>query len=179
MIINQEYLKVYSPLPKNYQMDEIINYVSVAEKIWIRPILGDELFDEIQEQIDDDNLSEENATLLTDGGVWQLLGFATALEAVPLVWAHVSEVSITKGHSDNSDALSLKELSHVEQHLRNQVEVLKENVIKFLNEHCDSYELFATSSCCSCSCCGQNIGLAKPNPNAQIYSPRKRNTDIK
>lgn len=178
MIINSEYLLANCPLPVNYQTDELMQYVPLTESVWIRPILGDALFDEIQQQIDEDNLSEENATLLVDGSVWRLLSFAVCLEALPLIWAHMSEVSVTKGHSENSDALSLKEISYVEQHLRRQVEALKEQLIDFLNTYCNQYPLFVNSDCCTC-CCGDKLGLKNPNKMFQVYSTRRKRTDIK
>lgn len=178
MIINEKYMKEFGIFPENYQMTEVMQYVPIAESIWIKPVLGDALFDEIQEQIDNDELSEENATLLVDGSVWRYLAMATALEMYPLLWAHLSEVSVTKGKSENSDPLTLKETAYVEQHIRRQVEVLKEEVIKFLNTYCNQYPLFVNSECCTC-CCGDKLGLKKPNKMSQVYSPRRKRTDIK
>lgn len=179
MIINEKYMKEFGIFPENYQMTEVMQYVPIAESIWIKPVLGEALFDEIQEQIDNDELSEENATLLVDGSVWRYLAMATALEMYPLLWAHLSEVSVTKGKSENSDPLTLKETAYVEQHIRRQVEVLKEEVIKFLNTYCDQYPAFVGSDFCSCSCCGEKLGLKRPNPMNQVYSPRRKRTDIK
>lgn len=179
MIINKQYLLQYSPLPSNYQVDELLNYVNVAEKTWIVPVLGEELYEDLQQQIDDDELSEEYGTLLTEGGLWQYLSFATVLEALPIIWSNFSEVGITLGKSENSDSVSLKDMTYIEHHIRNQVEVLKESLIKYLNDHCDSFPLFAVSDCCQCACCGDKLGMAKPNPALQLYSPRRRRTTLK
>ena len=43
MIINKSNIAKYSILPINYNYDEILNYVDIAEKIWILPILGYDL----------------------------------------------------------------------------------------------------------------------------------------
>ena len=179
MLINKKYFLEYSPLPSNYQVDEILNYITVAEKVWVKPIIGTELYDDLQQQIDEDNLSEEYATLLTEGGLWQYLSFATVLESLPIIWANFSQVGITLGKADNSDSASLKDMTYIEQHIRNQVEVLKEQLIDYLNTYCDNFPLFGYSDCCHCSCCGDKIGLKKPNPNNQIYTPRRRNTTIR
>ena len=77
MIINEKYLKQYSPIPVNYNMAEVKNYIPVAEKIWVIPLIGSDLFEEIDEQVKNNTVSEENATLLTEGGLWQYLAFAT------------------------------------------------------------------------------------------------------
>ena len=178
MIINQTYLKKYSPIPLNYNMAEVMNYVGVAEKIWVKPLIGYELFDEIEQQVKDNQVTEQIATLLTEGGLWQYLSFATVYEALPMIWAHISEVGITKGKSDNSDSLELKDLTLVQQHLRNQVEVLKDQLKKWLCEH---NETFPNMDCCACgcSCCNQQPMLNKPNPNFEMYSTRRPCTDLR
>ena len=178
MIINDKYFKQYSPIPVNYNMAEIKNYIPVAEKIWVKPLIGNDLFDEIDEQVKNNTVSETNATLLTEGGLWQYLSFATVYEALPMIWSHISEVGVTKGKSDNSDSLDLKDMTYVSQHLRNQVEVLKDQLKKWICEHQESFPLADICSC-GCSTCGNVAALNAPNPNFELYGTRRRNTNLK
>lgn len=179
MIINEKYFKQYSPIPLNYNMAEVKNYIPVAEKIWVKPLIGYDLFDEIEYQVKNNEVSETNATLLTEGGLWQYLAFATVYEALPMIWSHISEVGVTKGKSDNSDSLDLKDMTYVSQHLRNQVEVLKDQLKKWICEH---YETFPLADVCACNCdccCNSNPKLNAPNPQYQVYKPYKRNTNLR
>lgn len=177
MIINEKYFKQYSPIPVNYNMAEIKNYIGVAEKIWVKPLIGNELFDEIEEQIEKNEVSDENATLLTEGGLWQYLSFATVFEALPMVWSHISEIGITKGKSENSDSLTLKDMTYVSQHLRNQVEVLKDQLKKWICEHYEYYPK-ADVCACGCSCCHQPQ-LNAPNKLQELYTTRRKNTNLR
>lgn len=95
-------------------------------------------------------------------------------------YLHISEVGITKGSSDNSDSVDLKDINYIETHLRKQVEVRKDNLIKWLKEYGDNYPLYTSSDCdCEEACsCGGNGKLKNPNPYLQIYSPRKIKTKI-
>lgn len=179
MIINEKYMKQYSPIPLNYNMAEVKNYIPVAEKIWVIPLIGSDLFEEIDEQVADNEVSPENATLLTEGGLWQYLAFATVYEALPMIWSHISEVGVTKGKSDNSDSLDLKDMTYVSQHLRNQVEVLKDQLKKWLCEHYDSFPTVDVCACGCSSCCNHDAKLNYPNPQAQIYSTYRKNTNLK
>lgn len=179
MLISKKYLQQYSPLPKNYDITNLLPYVSIAESIWVKNLLGEDLFDEIQNQVDENNLSEENATLLTEGGLWQYLAFATLHEGLPFIWARITEAGIQLGHSDNSDSVDIKDLTIFQQHIRNQVEVLKENVLSFLCNHAMSYPLFDTSQCDGCGCCNTNNTLKYPNPQRLIYSLPRRGTKIR
>ena len=177
MIINEKYLKQYSPIPLNYNLAEVKNYIPVAEKIWIIPLIGVDLFDEIDQQIQDNSLSDENQALLTEGGLWQYLSFAVCYEALPILWSHISEVGITKGKSENSESLSLKDITYVQQHLRQQVEFLKDAVKKYISEH---NEYFPLVNNCDCDCsCNRKAKLNKPNPMFELYSTRHKQTNLK
>ena len=178
MIINKKFFAEYSPIGKNYDYSEIMLYVPVATEIWIRPLIGSDLLDEIEKQVQENNVSETNAALLTEGKLWQYLCYATCYEGLPFLWTNISEVGITLGHSDNSDSITLKDLTYIQQHLRNQVEVLKDSVKRYICEHYLYYPL-ADVCACNCDCCCQtNPKLNNPNPQYQVYKPFKRNTNL-
>ena len=132
----------------------------------------------MQEQVKENNLTPENATLLVEA-IYPYLGFAVAYEAAPTTWAHFSEVSITKGHSDTSDALDLKEMAYIQQHLRSQVEARKDFAIQWINDHIEYYPLIAQCKGCECSCCQSNAKLNAPNPYQQLHTTRRKCTDLK
>ena len=181
MIINKQYLGKYSPLPQlgNYDFNEIMNYVTVAQEIWLKPILGDSFMDELEYQVAHNQVSDENATLFTEGGLYQYLAYATCLEGLPFIWANFSQVGITLGKSENSDSITLKDLAYIEGHLRRQTEFLKDKFINWLCSHIDSFPLFDPKGKCSCcdSCCNEK-GLNEPNPNWSIYTTKKRCTEL-
>jgi len=180
MLINKKYLSEYSPLPKNYDVANLMPYVNVAEKIWVVDLVGIEFYLELSEQVQKNELSEENATLLTEGGLWQYLAYATLYEGLPFIWARITEAGIQLGKSDNSDSIDIKDLTVFQQHLRNQVEVLKEQLIKWLCTHAESFPLFDTCQCDECGCgCGKDASLKYPNPQRIIYGTPRRCTSIK
>ncbi|WP_406535481.1 hypothetical protein [Methanobrevibacter sp.] len=175
-IINEKWLKEFSPIPLNYNMKELHNYVKLAEAIWLVPIIGNDFYDELLEQVAENNLSDENSTALVEA-IYPYLGFAVAYEALPVLWAHISEVGITKGKSDNSDSLDLKDMTYVSQHLRTQVEARKDYCKKWL---CERNESFPLLNCCACgcSCCNDNAKLNYPNPMKQLYTTNRKCADL-
>jgi len=181
MIINKKYLAEYSPLPQNYDFTEIFQYVPTAELTWIIPILGEPLYEEINEQVSSNTISPENGTLLTEGNLWRLLGHATVLEGLPFLWVNISQVGLTLGKSENSDSATLKDLTFIQSHLRSHVETLKDAVIKFLDDHHESYPLYQPKNCgCNDNCSCQPKGhLNSPNPMVQLYTPPRKDIDIK
>lgn len=179
MIINKKYFKEYGILPLNYDLTEVMLYVPLAEKIWVLPILGEMMYDEIQEQVDNNTLSDENSTLLVKI-LWRYLTHCTILEALPIIWSHFTEVGLTKGKSDNSDSVSLKDLAYIEAKIRAQVEALKDELVKFLHDHYTSFPLWNGNCGCYNDCCNAAKGkLNKPNPYYQLYKPLQCDTRLK
>lgn len=175
-IINEKWLKEFSPIPLNYNMKELHNYIKLAETIWLVPIIGHDLYDELLDQVANNNLTDVNSTALVEA-IYPYLGFAVALEALPIMWAHVSEVGITKGKSDNSDSIDLKDMTYVQQHLRTQVEARKDYCKKWLCNHNAYYPMLDCCSC-GCDCCQGNAKLNKPNPFQQLYTTNRKCTDL-
>ena len=177
-IINEKWLKEFSPIPLNYNMKELHNYIKLAEAIWIVPVIGQTFYDELIDQVAENDLTEDNSTALVEA-IYTYLGFAVAYEALPVMWAHISEVGITKGKSENSDSLELKDMTYVQQHLRTQVEARKDFCKKWL---CERNTLFPNIDCCACgcSCCNENNGkLNNPNPYKQLYTTKRRHTELR
>lgn len=178
-LINEKWLKEFSPIPLNYNAKELHNYIKLAETIWILPIIGQTYYDELLDQVSKNNVSEANSTALVEA-IYPYLAFAVAHEALPIMWAHINEVGITKGKSDNADSLDLRDLTFVQQHLRSQVEARKDYCKKWFCEH---YSQFPTVDDCACeckSCCNSVSGkLNYPNPMNQMYTTLRRRTKIK
>lgn len=186
MIINKKYLKAYSPLPSNYDVTEVLNYVDIAERLWVVPVIGQDLYDEIAEQVSSNQVSEENATLLTTGGLWQFLSYATVLQGLAFLWVNISSIGITLGKSDNADSVSMKDLTYVENGLRRTVEILKDQLLDWLDSHADSFPLYVPRPCgCgstvgNCGCGVQIEGrLNLPNPMQLVYTTRDKDTTLR
>lgn len=178
MLINKKILMSYSPLPRNYNYDEVMLYVPIAEEVWVKRTIGEDLYNKIQEEVDKNELSDETNALFTDGNLLQYISYATCLEGLPFIAYKFTEVGVVKSTSDNSESVDGKQLTYIETHLRRQVEFLKETVSKYICQRPDYYPE-ADFCSCGCSCCNEGKGLIKPNPNYQLFSTRRKNTDLK
>ena len=182
MIINKQYLKKYSLFPGNYDITEVRNYLDVTEVLYVRPLLGVELYDLICKQVADDNLSPENSTLLTDGGLWRYLGAAFSLQTMPFVYAHFSQVGVTKGKSENSDSVDLKDINYLTSNLRATVDELKKYTFKWLLEHEGSFPLWKPEDDCGCSrqsVCGCEASFVEPQPLKLVYGLPRKNDELR
>lgn len=207
-LITEDYFKQYSPIPDNYNIKEIKPYFNVAESMWIEPIIGTPLYQELLEQVAEDNVTPENATLLLH--IYPLESFAICYEALPFITYHFSEVGATKGHSENSDSVSINDVNFISAHLRSQCEVMKSMLKKFLDEHRDLYPLYygddiIDPECAKCKCkdydwvqqyfnggygitdkyewlrmiARHKMDSFKPKPYAQVYTTRRMGISLR
>ena len=148
VLINDEYLKEYSLFPQNYDLTEIRNFIPIAERIHILPILGEPLYEELLNQVSENELTDENSTLLLK--VYSVEGIAVVYESLPFIWSHLSKVGITLGKSDNSDSATSKDLNFILTRLDAQLENSKKYLKQWLDERSDTYPLYRTDTC-SCN----------------------------
>lgn len=177
MLINKEYLKKFGVFPQNYDLTEVMPYVDIAEKIWIIKCIGYAQYEELQEQVDENRLTPENSTLLVEA-IYPYLAMAVLYESLATTWAHLSEIGWTRGKSDNSESLTLKDLTYISDHVRRQVEVRKDFAIDWIKAHIQYFPLICQCANCDCGC-NQTAKLNAPNPNNEIYTSLRKNTNLK
>lgn len=203
-LITEDYFKTYSPIPDNYNIKEIKPYFHVAEKLWIEPIIGMPLYEELLDEVEKDEVTPENATLLLN--IYPLLAFAITYESLPFVGYHLSQVGITKGKSEISEPVSINDVNYIATQLRNQCETMKKLLKKFLDENAEHYPLYYADNNAECNCddeCGwdwiyhyytdgtydkyqwqrsvaeHRMRKFKPNSYNQLYSTRRYNMNLK
>lgn len=203
-LITEDYFKTYSPIPDNYNIKEIKPYFHVAEKLWIEPIIGMPLYEELLDEVEKNEVTPENATLLLN--IYPLLAFAITYESLPFVGYHLSQVGITKGKSEISEPVSINDVNYIATQLRNQCETMKKLLKKFLDENAEHYPLYYADNNAECNCddeCGwdwiyhyytdgtydkyqwqrsvaeHRMRKFKPNSYNQLYSTRRYNMNLK
>ena len=203
-LITEEYFKTYSPIPDNYNIKEIKPYFHVAEKLWIEPIIGMPLYEELLDEVEKDEVTPENATLLLN--IYPLLAVAITYESLPFGGYHLSQVGITKGKSEISEPVSINDVNYISTQLRNQCETMKKLLKKFLDENAEHYPLYYADNNAECNCddeCGwdwiyhyytdgtydkyqwqrsvaeHRMRKFKPNSYNQLYTTRRYNMNLK
>lgn len=164
VLINNKYLKDYSPLPLNYNLDEIRNYIKIAEELHIKPLIGGVMYEQLLDEIAAGDIPEADQTLLLE--LYRVEGTAVALEALPFIAFHFSEVGVTRGKSENSDSVDLKELNFLQQHLAAQLQVRKNYFIAWAHNYGGLYPYLDIPQC-------------KVQPLKPLYKPVSPCTDLK
>lgn len=139
-LFNEEYLKEYSLLPTNFNTQEIWNFIPLTEQLHIVPIIGDSLYKELLDQVERNEVTPANASLLLE--IYPFEGLALMEVCMPYLAIHVSETGLTLGKSDNSESASIEHINYLTNYIKSSMVPLKQQLIDFLNEHSDLYPLY-------------------------------------
>lgn len=203
-IINFQYFKAYSPIPVNFNLEEVRPFFNVAEELWLVPLLGNALYDELLDQVQRNEVTELNSTLLIK--LYPYLSFCICYESLAFIGYHFSETGITAGFSQNSRSVNINDMNYISSTLRNQIELMKKILRKFLNDNAELYPKYCPDNTpCDCECNSDNelywnfyfgngafnkydwerhlLGCMfkkkKPNPYTQLFSTPRRPIDIR
>lgn len=164
-LMNKEYLKEYSLLPINFNTDEIWNFIPLAEQLHIVPIIGQEMYKELLDQVENNEVTPENASLLLQ--IYPFEGLAIMEVSMPYIAYHITEVGITKGSSENSDSVTTNDINYLTNYVRSQMTPCKERLIEFISQNSELYPSIKIEHKCE-----------KQTTNGRVYGFRQINTDV-
>lgn len=164
-LMNKEYLKEYSLLPINFNTDEIWNFIPLAEQLHIVPIIGQEMYNELLDQVENNQVTPENASLLLQ--IYPFEGLAIMEVSMPYIAFHITEVGITKGSSENSDSVTTNDINYLTNYVRSQMVPYKERLIEFISQNSELYPNIKIEKKCE-----------KQTTNGRVYGFNQINTDV-
>ena len=175
LIISEELLKLYSPISKNVGVDRVYPFVHLAQPYYILPIIGKPLMEELQQQVEDDSLTEENKALILK--VAMPLAMWTSYLAVRGLGYSMTQKGVTKEKSENSDSLNEKEMGEYILSLKNQAEMATELLIAYLCGCRNTYPLWKPSVECNCSKYEEGEGDNHRTFHDLVFFPNKVKND--
>lgn len=164
-LMNKEYLKEYSLLPINFNTDEIWNFIPLAEQLHIVPIIGQEMYNELLDQVENNEVTPENASLLLQ--IYPFEGLAIMEVSMPYIAFHITEIGITKGSSENSDSVTTNDINYLTNYVRSQMVPYKERLIEFISQNSELYPNIKIEKKCE-----------KQTTNGRVYGFNQINTDV-
>lgn len=164
-LFNEEYLKEYSLLPLNFDVKEIWNFIPLTEQLHIVPVIGQALYEELLDQVEKNEVTPANASLLLE--IYPFEGLALMEVCMPYLAIHVSEIGLTLGKSENSESVGIEDINYLTNYVRSQMEPLKSKLISFLKNNKDLYPLY------------KDIDYnCKPTKTWNVYGMNQINTDV-
>ena len=167
-LINESLFRDNSPVKDDTIIGKFIPYIVLAQRLYIAPILGDALTSELQTQIkiasetgDTTAITQTNQALILM--IAPPLSFYAVYQALPFHWASLINKGITLLESENSKAIGIDELGQLRRYLRDDAQILAQQLADYLC-HCEAnYPLWRPSESCGCAIksCNSNGGGSK------------------
>lgn len=176
-IISAELFKGNSPLQYDTVADDFLVYIQLAQKVYIKDIIGIPLYEELQTQIKaasvtpaptPNPISEANRALLIE--IAPVLSFYAVYLGLPFHWAKIINKGVTIAESENSKGVTINDIAQMRRWLLDTASTLTTQFKAYLS-NCDKYPLYKPADGCGCN--GNAAASNKPL-NQGIYIPKRR-----
>lgn len=150
-LINEELFKLHSPITGNTDLTEFIPYLSIAQELYIAPLLGESMMSELRLQISQNSLTQINGDLILK--IAPALSFFAIYQGLPFHWATIVNKGITIRESENSKGIDIKDVAQLRRWIRDDAEIFTGLLTDFLCLCKDSYPLWKPDKdyCSSCN----------------------------
>lgn len=168
-LISESLLKQHSPITSNVDVADFVPYITIAQELYVEPILGQPLMEELKEQIENNTLTEANSSLIVR--IAPVLSFYTVYQALPFHWASIVNKGVTIRESENSKGVNIKDIAQLRRWIKDDAEVFARLLVEHLCSCRTSYPLWKPAN----GCCNDVIGegSAKPRFESGIYFPSR------
>ncbi|MDR1810557.1 MAG: hypothetical protein LBR34_09195 [Prevotella sp.] len=140
VIINEELFRQHSPVTGNTALTEFLPYLSIAQELYIAPVLGDALLDELTALIAANSLTAPNSALIVK--IAPALSFYAVYQGLPFHWASIVNKGVTIRDSENSKSVDIRDIAQLRRWIKDDAEALLGQLIDFLNKNRADYPLW-------------------------------------
>ena len=145
LMMTADYYKKNSVVNLNVDEELIIPHIIKAQNLHIERILGTNLFNTLVNEIETSSVSVRMKTLLEDYIQPALVEWVTYV-SLPYFNYKITNKSISKKSSDNSEPSELNEVNFIRQDIRDDAEYLSSRITKFLEANLSTYPEYNTGN---------------------------------
>jgi hypothetical protein len=145
LFISEDKLKDSTAINGNVDVDFLLPYVKVAQKIYVETKLGTDLYDKLQSEITAGTLTGDYRTLVDDFIGSMLVQWAF-YECIPFLRFKIQNGNIYSKTSETGNALSETEASSLREEVRNTAEYYTERLVTYLCNNSSLFPEYSTSS---------------------------------
>jgi hypothetical protein len=141
LFVTEQFIKENTLIDGNVDMKYITITIADAQRMHILPILGTALYNELDSQIINGNLTALNTTLLNDY-IQDALKYWVIFEGIDLFTYHVTNKNISTKSSDNSQPIQQIDVIRLMDRNRDKAEYFSQRITKYLCTNEALYPLY-------------------------------------
>jgi len=136
LFITETFIKTYSNIDDNVDTQYITPVIDLVQKMYIRPILGTALYDELTTQISNDTVNANNVTLL-DNYIQDTMLYYVLSEGLPSFTYKIENKSVSTKTSDNATPVDNSIIQSEVSRYKDRAEFFAQQLIDFLEATAD------------------------------------------
>ena len=150
-LITEQEVKNYTDLPNNLKTSNLSFSITVAQDLYIRSAIGEDLYSELLDQTQNDTLTALNLTLLNgDNRLFRGIKFAlawwVAYEVYPYLHTKVTPTGIQTKSTDEAISADSRDVETRRNIAKKKAEYYLDQLIKYLCDKDTDYPLFRDNS---------------------------------
>lgn len=134
LFISANYIYNNSVINSNVDEKYIIPTIDLCQKMYLIPILGTALYDEIKGQIIADTLTSDNTTLLNDY-IQDVLLYYVLFEGIAIFTYKIENKSVVKKNGETAQPIDSQEVQMLRDMYKDRAEFFAERCTKYLLEN--------------------------------------------
>lgn len=143
--ISTDYLSKWSIIPDNVDKQLVSKFIRQAQDINIKSVLGNDLHNALMNKLINNNLDGDYAKLMNEY-IMPAQTEWTVYHALPFIHQRITNQSVVKSGTDNSQPVDLKELQALREEVRNTAEYYSQRIYEYIiNNHGSFPEYFTTN----------------------------------
>lgn len=169
-LVTEALFKLHSPVTSATDITEFIPYICIAQELYIEPILGNALMDELKAQAAANDLTTPNSDLIVK--LAPALSFYAVYQALPFHWAAIVNKGVTIRESENSKGVDIKDIAQLRRWMLNDADILRNQLIDFMHRHKENYPLWNPQRGCDTG--RPSAGSDKQGFDSGFYFPKSK-----
>jgi len=146
LFIDDEYLKVYTPLGKSIDVDAIYPFIEEAQNIYTQDLLGTPLYNHLTYKLyigttfSTPYFSQAEIELIDT--LSKALAYWTVYLALPHLAIQIRNIGVGRATSENTQVSSIAELKYIREEMMGLAEFWNQRMINFICENILSFPLY-------------------------------------
>lgn len=164
LFVTERWIKENGLINDNTDTKVITNVIIGVQDMYIHPLLGTDLYNQIDTEIAAGSVSSANQTLLDDYVLKAILWYVHCEASPAMQFKYMNKGVMTKS-SDNSNPVDLNTLRYAMDKWKNMAEMYAQRATRFLCANTSTYPLYISNSD------SNDIHPNKNNYTSSLYLP--------